>query len=160
MPPGPAPKPTEDRRRTNEPTFGWTDLPAAGREGPPPAMSDDHDYSEFAEWWADLWSSPQAEAWDQSGRTMFGYLECKRLLNTIEIVQRADGRELAVPAAPRTAILAEMRQIEDRHGLNPKAMMQLRWRIVDGVAPAVKPKKPPARRRDPRLRAINGGKGS
>lgn len=24
-----------------------------------------------------------------------------------------------------------MRQIEDRHGLNPKAMLQLRWRIVD-----------------------------
>jgi hypothetical protein len=29
-------------------------------------------------------------------------------------------------------IAAEMRQHEDRHGLNPKAMLQLRWRVAAG----------------------------
>jgi hypothetical protein len=29
------------------------------------------------------------------------------------------------------AQMGELRQIEDRHGLNPKALLQLRWRIVD-----------------------------
>lgn len=38
------------------------------------------------------------------------------------------GRVDAVKASP------EIRQHQDRHGMNPKAMLQLRWRIVDEVA--------------------------
>lgn len=154
------PKPDAERRTRHQQEFGWTDLPAAGRQGPPPPMPDTEDYSELADWWADLWSSPQAVAWDQSGRTLHGLLHARWLLTETEVVVR-NGHELAVAAAPRAALLSEMRQIEDRHGLNPKAMMQLRWRIVAGEASQAPPTKPrAARRRDPRLRAINGGKGS
>jgi len=160
MPGASYPKPDAERRNRNPAEYGWTDLPATGRQGPPPPMPDVVDYSELADWWADLWSSPQAAAWDQTGRTLHGLLHAKWLLTEVEVVER-NGLELAVPGAPRAAILAEMRQIEDRHGLNPKAMLQLRWRIVDAdtvTATTTKPKT--TRRRDPRLRAINGGKGS
>lgn len=158
--PGPAPKPDSDRRRRNEPTFEWVDLPTAGRQGPAPAMPDG-DYAELADWWADLWASPQAAAWDQSGRSLHGYLECKRLLTAEVTVVTKSGEAVEVPAANPTTVLTEMRQIEDRHGLNPKAMLALRWRIVDDeVIAAKKPTKKPTRRRDPRLSVVRGGKGA
>lgn len=156
------PKPDAERRNKSPHEFGWTDLPAAGRQGPPPPMPDTEDYGELEEWWADLWSSPQATAWDQSGRTLHGLLHAKWLLTETEVVVR-DGRELAVAAAPRASLLSEMRQIEDRHGLNPKAMLQLRWRIVPGEVAGSAPKaKKRAPRRDPRtaLKVVPGGKGA
>jgi hypothetical protein len=157
-----APKVDGERRRRNAPTFTWTRLPRSGRQGPPPPMGEPSAWLETAAggWpaatereWADLWSSPQAAAWDQSGRTLRRWAE----LHAVGVLEGV--------SAVRSS---EMRQIEDRHGLSPKALLQLRWLVVDDadanvgavVVPDVGP--PPSRTRgarakrdgDPRLRSV------
>ena len=113
------PKPENERHGHSPSTsFEWTLLPAAGRLGPAPELPDLRSWSlSTIAWWEDLWSCPQATAWDQSGRTL------TRLAVLFD--------DLIKEKAPATSLSNEMRQLEDRHGLNPKAMLQLRWRIVE-----------------------------
>jgi len=113
--PGPAPKPDAERRRRNASTFEWTLLPAEGRSGPAPELPDLRSWSlSTIAWWEDLWSCPQAVAWDQTGRTL------------VRLAILFDDMVKERPGASVTA----MQQLEDRPGLNPKAMLQLRWPIV------------------------------
>jgi hypothetical protein len=123
---GPAPKPDSERRRTNRPTFEWTLLPASGRKGKtPPLPKWRLWHPETLVWWRALWRKPQATAWDQSGATLH---PLATLYDDL-----ISGRE------PAAKVSAEMRQHEDRHGLNPKSLLQLRWRIVpDADLAAVK----------------------
>lgn len=116
---GAMPKPDGQKVTRHAPTFDWTLLPAAGRVGPPPKLP-----TGLRDWtkatraaWADLWSSPQATAWDQSGRTLHTWA--------------ALHHDLVEGERPTSSISAEMRQHEDRHGLNPAALLRLRWRIID-----------------------------
>lgn len=125
--PGPAPKPDADRRRRNAPTFKWHILPAAGRSGPPPALPTLREWSEplLAEW-ASWWATPQATAWDQSGKSLLRWaLMTDRVMTELE---------------PPTALHAQILAIEDRHGFSPAAMLKLRWVIDDLEPAAVKPK--------------------
>ena len=112
-------KPDGQKVHRNPVAFDWTLLPAAGRVGPPPKLP-----AGLRKWrkstrdaWADIWSSPQATAWDQSGRTLHTWA--------------ALHHDLVEGERPTASISAEMRQHEDRHGLNPAALLRLRWRIVD-----------------------------
>jgi hypothetical protein len=141
MPSGPAPKTDGERRRRNESTFEWTILPAEGRQGAAPDLPDLRSWSlSTVAWWEDLWSSPQAVAWDQTGRTLH------RLAILFD--------DLVKEKAPATSISNEMRQLEDRHGLNPKALLQLRWRIADDAqVVAIKPKAT----RKQRLKVVDAG---
>jgi hypothetical protein len=165
---GPAPS-ADGVRRRNKPTFGWTLLPKSGRKGPPPALGEPPEWmapkdsdgfpTGPAEWpestvaaWAALWSTPQACQWDPSGLSLHGWAELH-------------GR---AAMAGRTAVInAEMRQVEDRHGLSPKALLQLRWRVVadedatvNGTPTGAQPPKArvraarPKRDGDPRLRSV------
>ncbi|MCU1679216.1 MAG: hypothetical protein JWM93_3974 [Frankiales bacterium] len=71
--------------------------------------------------WADMWKTPQAAAWDQLGwtRDVAQYVRHKTLG---ELGSLDDAKEA--------------RQWSDRLGLNPVAMLRLRWRVsVDEVAP-------------------------
>ena len=130
---GPAPKADADRRRANAPTFGWTVLPAA-RPGPAPELPPVREWSaETERWWAALWSKPQATQWDQSG------MSAVPMAILYEDIQ-------SDPDARAAALLGELRQHEDRHGLNPKAMLQLRWLLAADVV-AVEAKPPPAKRK-------------
>ena len=111
---GAIPKPDGQKVTRHAPAFDWTLLPAAGRPGPPPKLP-----TGLRPWtkstrdaWADVWSSPQATAWDQSGRTMH--------------VWAALHHDLAEGERATASISAEMRQHEDRHGLNPAALLRLR----------------------------------
>jgi hypothetical protein len=117
------PKPDDERVRRNSPTFGWVDLPSTGRDGPAPELP-----RGVRQWgkitrdaWEKLWASPQATQWDPTGRTLWAWAVCHH-----DLVQEE------MKPAP---LLAQMQSIEDRHGLSPKAMLQLRWRVVD-VEPA------------------------
>ena len=111
------PKPDGQKVTRHAPKFDWVNLPAEGRQGPPPAMPKLRRWRKATiEAWADLWSSPQATQWDQSGRTLHAWAVLHH--------------DLIVDERAPAGIAAEMRNIEDRHGLNPKAMLQLRWRIV------------------------------
>jgi hypothetical protein len=116
----PSPKPNKIGRTPRE--FDWLDLPAEGRKGRTPPMPKMWDWSaDDRQNWKQLWRLPQAAAWESAQHHEF--------VARLVILRRLFREE---PTAP---VSAEMRQLEDRLGLNPKAMMQLRWRIVaDEVA--------------------------
>ena len=123
MPGAAYPKPDDAKVTRVEPKYGWTDLPKTNT-GPVPALPPIREWTaETLRWWAVLWSKPQASQWDQSGES------------AVPMAVLYDQLQDAPEQAPK--ILAEMRQHEDRHGLNPKAMLQLRWRItVEETKPA------------------------
>ena len=104
--PGPAPKDPSSRRRRNA-AVGKTVLPSGGRVGDVPE-------------WPSLWATPQAAAWERLGWTRV----VARYAVLIDAVEESED----VPAA---ALLGEVRQMEDRLGLNPKAMRSLLWEVAD-----------------------------
>lgn len=135
------PKPDGQKVTRHAPQFGWVELPRE-REGDPPALPPWRLWHpETLDWWTKLWRKPQATMWEPSGSTLWS-LAC---LYDDLIAGRADA----------TKVSAEIRQHEDRHGLNPKAMLQLRWRIEEEVpqpAPAKSSASAAARRK--RLKVV------
>lgn len=111
--PGPPPNPNA-RRRNKRPE--WKKLPAAGRQGDPPPFPLPGRSKTLASLWESLWSSPQAVMWEQLGWTRVVARYAKLLL-------AAEKRDAPV------ALLAEVRQIEDRLGLTPMSMRRLQWEI-------------------------------
>lgn len=112
---GPAPNPNA-RRRNARPAFRR--LPAAGRQGDPPAWPLGGRQSKLElTLWMQLWASPQATAWEELGwvRTVARYAR----------ITIAAERPKAI-----AAVMSEARQLEDRLGLNPKAMRSLGWEIT------------------------------
>jgi hypothetical protein len=136
--PGPAPSANPRRRNVRPDT---TTLPAGGYQGPIPewpfATQDDDE----REIWESLWRLPQAAAWAQMSiwRTVARY--CRAL--TI-------AEERGAPAA----VLAEVRQVEDRLGLTPMSLLRLRWVISADEVGAVRDTRTPAVK--PKLRAVEG----
>ena len=107
--------------------------------GPAPDLPDLRSWSlSTIAWWDDLWSCPQAVAWDQTGRTL------------VRLAILFDDMVKERPGASTTA----MQQLEDRHGLNPKAMLQLRWRIVEEADVMPMPTKTA---RKQRLKVVDAG---
>lgn len=113
---GPAPNPAA-RRRNARPAFRR--LPAGGRQGEAPAWPLGKPTRGEADLWTQLWSSPQAVAWEELGwiRTVARYAR-------IALMAERRGR------LANAAVMSEARQLEDRLGLNPKAMRSLGWDIV------------------------------
>lgn len=112
---GPAPSPNA-RRRNVRPAFRR--LPAGGRQGDAPAWPLGGRASKAeGVLWTQLWSSPQAVAWAELGwvRTVARYAR----------ITIAAERPKAI-----AAVMSEARQLEDRLGLNPKAMRSLGWEIT------------------------------
>ena len=113
------PPPKGDTRRRRNVSVGKTLLPAGGREGDVPEWP--LTLVPEASPWADLWHTPQAVAWERLG--YFRVVARYSLL--LELAE-------AGAAAP---IQGEVRQLEDRLGLTPKAMRMLLWEITsDEVA--------------------------
>lgn len=83
-------------------------------------------------WWADLWVTPQAAAWDQSGRSLWRLAELMQA--SVELREIEDPEKRVTKLCQ---VAAQMTALEDRHGLSPKALLGLRWLIVDEVEPAV-----------------------
>lgn len=114
--PGPAPKPADQRRRRNA-APGSLLLPAEGRAGAAP------------EWplsgkaptvWFVLWRKPQAVAWER--------FHLEDVVARYALVRAQADKRVAHPT-----ILAEARQLEDRLGLSPMAMLRLRWEITEAA---------------------------
>lgn len=97
-------------------------LPAEGRSGRAPKLPVRRPAWSKAtrEWWEWLWATPQATQWDEGDRTLV------RLAGLVELANAGEAS---------AALLGEIRQLEDRYGLNPKAMTQLRWTIAEPVEP-------------------------
>jgi hypothetical protein len=133
------PKPDDQKVTRHAPKFGWTELPSEGRSGPPPELPKDRIWQALTlEWWARLWTYPEATQWKQDGSTLVG-LACL-------------WDDLFAGRMPASRLTPEIRQFEDRHGLNPKAMLQLRWRVVGDELAERRPK-PKLRALDRRLKA-------
>lgn len=115
------PKPDGQKVTRHAPKFDWVSLPER-REEPAPELPAWRLWNDkTVEWWTELWTRPQATQWDQDGSTLWT-LAC---LYDDLISNRAEAAKVS----------AEMRQHEDRHGLNPKAMLQLRWRVSGDSEP-------------------------
>lgn len=119
--PGPAPKNPADRVRRNAPRAN-TQLLASVCDQPVPPWP-----LPFPQpgTWVGLWSVPQANMWHLLGWTRIVARYCWLLERT--------ETEPDVPAT----IFGEVRQLEDRLGLTPKALLQLQWEIAP--TPAAKP---------------------
>ena len=93
---------------------GWITLPREGRKGTSPKWPDGYQVNEIAmKLWHKLWHTPQAAAWERDGEG-FHYLVARYCWLTSVVTD--DYR-----------VLAELRQIEDRIGLNPPSMLRNRW---------------------------------
>lgn len=114
--PGPAPKDPAARRRRNA-AVGKTVLPSGGRVGDAPAWPMSRPEPGL---WVSLWATPQAAAWERMGWTRV----VARYAVLIEAVEASED-------VPPAALLGEVRQMEDRLGLNPKAMRSLLWEVAD-----------------------------
>jgi hypothetical protein len=119
--PGPIPKPPGQARRPNRGGV-FTYLPAAGREGAPPVWPLGKPNKREAEVWASLWRLPQAVAWEAGGA--FNAV----IARYARIAVQCEGESSA-------ALLGELRQMEDRLGLNPVSLAKLRWQVVDQPPP-------------------------
>lgn len=99
---------------------GVVTLPAEGRKGDPPAWPLEQVSSAELTLWRDLWTTPQAVAWERLGWT--------------RVVARYARLALLAEDMNKDA-LAEARQLEDKLGLTPKAMRLLLWVVAsDEVA--------------------------
>jgi len=107
--PGPAPDP--NARRRNKQRVDFT-LPRGGRMGRAPAFPIKG--VRVPSTWAELWKTPQAAAWEELAihRTVARYAL---------LLQQAEK-----PSAP-ASLHNEVRQLEDRLGLTPMAMLRLHW---------------------------------
>lgn len=119
----PGPPPTSKRQPKRGLSGGaLMQLPAAGRKGATPKwpMAD-----RPPKVWAELWRLPQAVAWE--------HLHLTRVVARYAVKLTA-----AEQADASSALLAEVRQMEDRLGLSAMAMLRLRWEITAEpvVAPA------------------------
>lgn len=95
-------------------------LPATGRSGPPPKWPLSGRPPNV---WSELWSLPQAVAWER--------------LSLQRIVARYALKLLKSEKADAAASLcAEVRQMEDRLGLSAMAMLRLGWTVED-VSPTL-----------------------
>ena len=153
--PGPAPKPDGQRRRRNAPMANTLKLPAEGRQGDAPEWPPGLDPSARARVvWAGLWTTPQAVAWERLGwtRVVARYAEMvastERNLDDIE-----DPKVYASMLRAQTAIVPELRQLEDRLGLSPMAMLRLRWGVTTDEVGEKREAKPASKRR--RLVAVD-----
>lgn len=115
--PGPAPKSNGQRRRRNAPRANTVKLPADGRPGAPPKWP--LRTSELPGW-AEAWALPQAVMWEKQRVEMlvarYVYLQ----------YQLSDPESQESQTA---SFWGELRQLEDRLGLSPMALMRLQWEI-------------------------------
>jgi hypothetical protein len=95
-------------------------LPPEGRAGEAPEWPLP---GEAPDTWGELWSTPQAAAWERMGWT-------RVVARYVHILSLCED-----PESMTAALLGEARQMEDRLGLTPMSMLRLRWEIApDEVA--------------------------
>jgi hypothetical protein len=139
------PKPESERQTRHQPKFDWTDLPAVNTN-PVPPMPDEVRWTQTGiDLWEKLWHSPQSTQWPKEYYTA--------VVRYVALYERMmHQQDLSGP------VTNAMTQLEDRLGISPKSMLQLRWRIrpgqpdADGLAVVkeMKPDRPRPKRPDPR----------
>lgn len=92
-------------------------LPPEGREGDTPDWPLPKPTAPERKVWAELWATPQAVAWERLGWT-------RAVARYVRVLVTAEKPEASA------AVLSEVRQMEDRLGLTPMAMLRLRWAVA------------------------------
>jgi hypothetical protein len=111
----PDPKPPSRRRRRNA-VAGEGSLPSQGRVEAPPPLPPGIPWLDWTrEYWATIWSSPVATRWLD--------------FDTPALVRLARLQERAL-FCDDTKFLAEIRQLEDRFGLNPRGRRLNGWEVA------------------------------
>lgn len=172
--PGPLPKPDDLRRRRN---LEGKASRLERRQGEPPpigARRGDLEWDdEVLDWWDRAWRSQMASRWHEAEinvvrrycdlyQSWLDLLNGDRIFHLSSKVLGSDAvRVLITVETSSTTLLAGMVAIEDRLGLSPVSRRRLNWELDDdndSAAPEPKTGKARARRNDPRLRAIPGGR--
>lgn len=100
-------------------TSGFRQLPSAGRAGDPPAWPLSEPTAEELKLWSKLWTLPQATMWE--------HVRCE---DTVALYVRVF---VAMSAETETATIVklgnEVRQLDSKLGLSPRAMLDLRWEV-------------------------------
>ena len=112
---GVLPKDPSQRRRRNAST-GFERLPAEGRKGPTPKWPFGTPTSAQKAKWVEMWKLPQAVKWEQMHAE-----------DTVALYVIALLIYLEYPA--ETKLLGEVRQLDAKLGVSPKAMLNIRWTI-------------------------------
>lgn len=162
--PGPAPKPASQRRRRNKAPVAAKLTAAPRRRTAPKLPGGDNLLAETRAWWRMVWKSPMAAHWieadrpavvrlahlqDLVGREILGWTDRGRVGDLRPDPDRDDIVRVELAGAMvSVALLAEMRQIEDRLGLTPMARKRLQWEIEEPEAPAAAPADEVAARRE------------
>lgn len=113
---GPAPSKPGDAKRRGTPTPGFKQLPYEGRLGDPPAWPLGTPTLDEHKMWTKLWSLPQATMWERvrCEDTVALYVRC--MLYVVE--HEHDDK-----------MLNQVRQLDSKLGLTPRALLDLRWEI-------------------------------
>jgi hypothetical protein len=112
---GPAPFKSPDQRRHAAPTPGFRQLPYVGRAGDPPDWPLDTPSAVEQRQWRKLWTLPQAVMWER--------MRCE---DTVALYVRAFTKAALMDSEK---MLNEVRQLDAKLGISPRAMMDLRWEI-------------------------------
>lgn len=157
------PLPTGNARRRNKPTIPTTTLPADGFTGEVPECPYELQPA-GQEWWDFAWTLPQAAAWDDGA--VYTVARRAQLEDDVATLDLTDDFDLAAllgmpedetikqltfvigrlkaMAGGKLGIEKEMRELDKRLGLDPKALAELRWTIAaENTDEEKKPKRPP-----------------
>ncbi|MEU1219212.1 hypothetical protein [Streptomyces microflavus] len=96
---------------------GWRTLPAEGREGDAPEWPLTTPADRELDLWDDLWSKPQAVAWEDMGQE----LEVALFVRTLAEAERTDAR---------VDVKKMVRSYLDSLGLSVAGMNRNRWKIA------------------------------
>lgn len=150
----PGPLPAHDKRRRNAPTIPSVTLNANGPSTPPPEIPKWVTLNKAgSKWWKWAWHTPQACGWgtnvgfeslvsrramleddlDALERANTDVVDMSELLDQLEQGEsiRWLFQRLAAMSSGRLGLMKEMRELDDRLGLSPKGLANLRWVIVE-----------------------------
>jgi hypothetical protein len=144
------PDPNALRRERPSDKAGWTMLPAEGRSGEAPVWPLVSQTDRETDLWDDLWSRPQAVAWEA-------------LDQRYEVALFV--RKLAEAELPKASVELQkvVRQYLDSLGLSVQGMLRNRWKIAPAAELDAEPEADaPPRRPGPRdrLRVVPSGEGA
>jgi hypothetical protein len=114
---GPPPDPNSLRSAKAAERGGWKTLPAEGRTGELPEWPLTEPTPRELALWEDLWSKPQAVAWEEMGQV----LEVALFARTLAEAERAD---------TRVDVKKMVRGYLDSLGLSVSGMLRNRWKIA------------------------------